>query len=120
MKLFLDENIPRLAVNELKTLGFEVEHASEVGLKGANDRLIAEYAKKQMAILITKDLEFGSLIVYPKGTHYGLIVLRLPNYFTAENVVRVLKDFIKNVELHDLIGKMIVLELHKYRIRDIS
>ena len=120
MKLFLDENLPRSAVKELKSLGFEVEHTSEVGLRGASDKEISSYAKKQNAILITKDLEFGSIIIYPKGSHYGLIVLRLPDYFNSQDIIRVLTDFLQQINAADLIGKLIVLEIGRYRIREIQ
>ena len=120
MKLFLDENIPRSAVKELKSIGFEVEHASDIGLAGAVDKDIAKYAKKQNAILITKDIEFGSLILYSKETHYGLVILRLPHYFKADDIIRILKDFLRSIEPSLLIGKIAILELGKYRIRDIQ
>lgn len=120
MKLFLDENIPRSIASELIALGFEAEHVVEVGLRGATDREIAIYAKKQKAILVTKDLEFGSLITYPPGTHYSLIVLRLsPNAGTAE-ISRTLKEFLTTIKIQNLPGKMYVLELGHYRVRELQ
>ena len=118
MNLLLDENIPRSAVKELRALGIKVEHASEIGLKGAIDKEIAAYAKKQDAILITKDLEFGSLLVYPKGSHYGLIVLRVPHHLTAQHNIKILKNFLQDIKTQNLAGKIIVLELGRYRTRD--
>ena len=120
MKFFLDENISLLLVSELQKLGFEVEHAISVGLRGAKDEEIAQYAKKQKAILITKDIEFGSLILYPNGSHYGLIVLRFPCNFTTDFIFKHLKIFLTNVEEKNLIGKMVIVEIGKYRMRDIA
>ncbi|MBI5002713.1 DUF5615 family PIN-like protein [Candidatus Woesearchaeota archaeon] len=120
MKLFLDENISLLLVFELQKLGFEVEHAISVGLRGAKDGEIAQYAKKQKAILVTKDIEFGSLLLYPKGTHYGLIILRFPCYFTTPLILKHLKIFLINGEEKDLMGKMAIVEIGKYRVRDIE
>ena len=120
MKLFLDQNIPKSTVKELVLLGFQVEHASEVGLSNASDEEIAEYAKKQNAILITKDLEFGSSIIYPSQAHHGLIILRLPNYFTAHDIVRILKNFLEKFDPNNLVKKIVILELGRYRIRAMS
>ena len=37
-------------------LGFDVEHAKNVGSKGKPDKEIARYAKEQDGVLVTKDL----------------------------------------------------------------
>lgn len=120
MKLFLDENISIVVVGELERLGFEVEHASSVELKGASDKQIAGHAKKQKAILVTKDIEFGSILLYPKGTHYGLLILRLPHYFRTKQILEALKIFFKSIESKEMIGNMIIVEMGKYRVRSIS
>lgn len=119
MKFFLDENISQVLISEFQKEGFEAEHAAKVDLSGAKDNEIAQYAKKQKAILITKDIEFGSFLLYPKGSHYGLIILRYPCNFTTTLISKHLKMFLINKEEKDLIGKMIILELGKYRVRDI-
>ncbi|MEK6982851.1 MAG: DUF5615 family PIN-like protein [Candidatus Micrarchaeota archaeon] len=119
MKLFLDENLPRSLVLSLNELGFVVTHASDVGLRGAKDYEIAEYARKQNAILITKDLEFGSFLIYPKTSHHGLIILRFPDYFKSYDIARALTEFLKTFDHNNLIGKLIVLEIGHYRIREL-
>lgn len=119
MKLFLDENLSLALVSELQELGFEVGHVTTAGLKGATDKEIAAYAKKQKSILITKDIEFGSIILYPTGAHYGLIILRLPSYFTTPLLLKHLKVFLKNVRQEDFVGKMFIVEIAKYRVRSI-
>ncbi len=120
MKLFLDENIPRSITRELIALGLEAEHAAEVGLRGAIDKEIASYAKKQKAILVTKDLEFGSLIAYPPGTHYGLIILRLSSRAGTVEISRALKEFLISIKTQNLSGHMYVLELGHYRVRKLQ
>ena len=119
MKFFLDENIPLSIIKVISKLSFEVEHAINAGLRGASDKEIAEYAKKQNAILITKDVGFGSILLYPKGSHYGLLVLRLPNYFNTEQIAEALKDFFSKVKPENLINHITILEAGKYRIRHI-
>ena len=118
MKFFLDENIPRSFVKELETMGFEVEHAADANLKGATDTEIAKYAKKQKAILITKDIEFGSFILYPKGAHHGLIILRLPYNAKIEDILKYLKAFLTQIKINDLVGKIHVIEIGRYRVRN--
>lgn len=117
MKFFLDENMPLSVANSLKELNFEVEHARTSGLRGAPDKQIAEYARKQQAILVTKDLEFGSSILYPKGSHYGLLILRLPHKWTPEKVTKALKEFLTKIDTKRLTKAITILEVGKYRIR---
>lgn len=120
MKFFIDENLPLSIVDLLKSRGFNAEHVRTSGLSGATDKEIAEYAKKQKAILVTKDLEFGSLILYPENSHYGLLILRLPNHFTAKQIILLLKKFFSKIKPHLLINTLTVLEVGKYRMRRIN
>src|SRR3989344_5924376 len=117
MKFFLDENLPISAIEVFIKLGFEVEHCKNSKMRGSSDKLIAEYAKKQKAILVTKDLEFGSLLIYPESSHYGLLVLRLPNSFITNKINKTLEEFLKEVKAEELINSITVLEVGRYRIR---
>jgi len=115
MKLFLDENLPISFVESLQKLSFGVEHVRTVGLQGADDQRIALYAKNQKAILITKDVEFGSLLLYPSGSHYGLVVLRLPDNFKKEQILTALTHFLAQGK--NLAGFITTVERGKYRVR---
>lgn len=119
MKFFLDENVPLSAIDVIHNLGFEVEHARSAGLGGRPDREIADYAKKRRAVLVTKDLEFGSLALYPKNSHHGLLVLRLPHYYTASQIAEAIKAFLTKISPEALTGSITVLEAGRYRIRRI-
>ena len=117
MKFFLDENIPLSINNTIKNLGFKVEHTRNVGLTGSSDKEIAEYARKQNAILVTRDIEFGSRILYPKNSHYGLLILRLPFNFSAKQISENLKKFLNNINVEILVNSITILELGRYRRR---
>ena len=117
MKFLVDENLPFSTIALLKEIGFEAEHVCDVGLRGASDKQIAEYAKQQKAILITRDLEFGSLLLYPKSSHYGLIVLRVPCFFKTEQIKWLLKSFLMRVRPMQLPHTLTVVEAGRYRMR---
>ncbi|MBI2452047.1 DUF5615 family PIN-like protein [Candidatus Pacearchaeota archaeon] len=117
MRFLLDENIPLSILNLLKNLGHSVKHIKNIFLYSKSDKEISEYAKNKKAILITRDLEFGSTILYPKNSHYGVIVLRLPYYFNAEQISKSLKEFISSVDNKDMTGNLVILELNRYRIK---
>jgi predicted nuclease of predicted toxin-antitoxin system len=88
-------------------------------LRGFDDNKIVEYAKEKEAILVTKDIEFGSIILYPKDFHYGLLILRLPYFFTGKQIANVLKKFLEEVDVEMLVGNRTVLELGRYRMKEL-
>ena len=119
MRFVLDENMPLSSVALLQNIGHNVEHIIKTNLRGADDKDIADYSKNKKAILITKDIEFGSIILYPRGAHYGLIVVRLPNYFNGNQITKALEEFLGIIDREQLIGALTILELGKYRIRSL-
>ncbi|HVP17071.1 MAG TPA: DUF5615 family PIN-like protein [candidate division Zixibacteria bacterium] len=54
MKLLLDEMFAGLK-EYFETLGWEVQTAQDVGLRGASDRDIVEYARTHDVLLVTQD-----------------------------------------------------------------
>jgi len=117
MRFLLDENLPKRLVDSFRKNGFQCEHAMEVGLGGANDQDIARYAKNNRCILVTKDLEFASLIVYPKGAHHGLLVIRLPYTSTSDQIIAAISDFLKDNQVEELVGAITILEVGRIRVR---
>lgn len=117
MRFFLDTNIPYSTLEVFKELKLEAAHARNVGLSRVGDREIANYAKKNESILITKDLEFANAKLFPFGSHKGLIIMRLPTFFKAFQFVNVLRDFLTSINIDDLNNAVAIVKIGKYRIR---
>lgn len=71
MKLLLDEMYAGLK-EYFETLGWEVLTAQEVGLKGASDKDIVEYARSHNLLLVTQDQKPADLTEMV-GVKYVLI-----------------------------------------------
>ncbi|MEM2105097.1 MAG: DUF5615 family PIN-like protein [Candidatus Bathyarchaeia archaeon] len=71
MKLLLDEMYAGLK-EFFETLGYEVLAVHDVGLQGAKDKDIVEYAKKNNLLLITQDQKPADLAEL-MGVKYVLI-----------------------------------------------
>lgn len=71
LKLLLDEMYAGLK-EYFETLGWEVVTAQEVGLQGARDKDVVEYAKKNDLLLITQDQKPAELAELT-GVKYVLI-----------------------------------------------
>lgn len=59
--LLIDENVPRSVVEWLKRKGIGVKGVFDVGLKGAKDGKVAEYAVKNDMAILTLDADFASI-----------------------------------------------------------
>ena len=86
---------------------------------GASDFEIAKYCKRKQSILITKDIEFGNTILYPNGSHYGLLILRFPFNFNIAQITNNLINFLINIKTETLVNSIVILELGKYRRRNL-
>ena len=71
MKFFLDACMPYSSKEIFQKYG-EVTHARDIGMTGATDKEIIQYALKNKAILVTKDLDFGNTLLYPVESHFGV------------------------------------------------
>jgi len=117
MKFFLDSNMPNSAREVFKKFNFGAAHASDVGLSAAPDKQILDFAVKNDCILVTRDLDFANTMLYPFSAHKGIMVLRLPNYFTAVQINNALLTFLNEVDPKEIANAITILEAGKYRIR---
>jgi predicted nuclease of predicted toxin-antitoxin system len=76
-----------------------------------------QYAKNHQLILITKDLHFGNINVYPPELHHGIIVLRLPFFFSSNQISRVIVNFLKTIDKKDLENALTIVKIEGYRIK---
>lgn len=86
-------------------------------MSGVLDPDIFSYAQSEKRIIISRDLEFSNLLDYPLGTHGGIIVFRVPNFFTAIQINKVLSNFLAEVDMEQLEKALTIVESGRYRIR---
>ena len=77
MKIWLDENVPARLVDALGRLGHEVDAVANGPLQGHPDLEVWQAAQKEGAFLITQDLDFSDLRLFPPGTHAGILLVRM-------------------------------------------
>lgn len=117
MKFFLDANMPYSSSEIFRRFGYDVLHAGDVRLSNAVDEKILKYSIENNRILVTKDLDFGNILNYPLKSHKGIIILRLPFFFTAKQINNVLSDFLKSIKENEIKDAITILEIGRYRIR---
>ena len=96
--------------------GLEVEHVGDLGLSRAKDDEIFEYAQAHGMAVMTFDEDFADKRIYPLGTHYGVIRLRIwPT--TVEEIKSGILRLFERFSPADLTGALIVIDRSHIRVR---
>jgi len=77
MQFKLDENLRSEVGEPLRDLGHDVSTVHDQGLRGREDHEIAEVCRAEGRVLISLDLDFSDIRMFPPENYAGLIVLRL-------------------------------------------
>jgi len=118
MRFLIDANMPRRAALALRELGHECLDARDIGLAAAPDSQIANYVKTNHLILVTRDGDFANIRNYPPEQYFGIVVVHLPDYATADMIADALRSFAKNQPLMDrLPGHLAIVEPGRIRLR---
>ena len=118
LSVVLDQNIPPSVAEyvRLQRPGWTVHHVRDIGLSGASDHVIFEWAQRQGAIVITFDEDFADTRMYPVGSHAGVIRLRVwPT--TVEVTEAALDRLLSTTEDEALPGSLIIIDNLRIRIR---
>lgn len=87
MKFVIDEQLPARLARLLRDLGHDAVHIDEIGLRGADDRVIWSYVVASGATLVSKDEDFVDLQRALGGA--SLVRLRIGNCLNAVLLDRV-------------------------------
>lgn len=81
MKILLDENFPKSAVDVIATAGHEAVPFADVSEFGADDESVFDRAQELNAVILTSDRDFYHTMPLVHPEHCGIIVvaLRQPN-----------------------------------------
>ncbi|MDD5306618.1 MAG: DUF5615 family PIN-like protein [Deltaproteobacteria bacterium] len=77
MKFKIDENLPTDAAQLLRAAGHDAVTVGDQALGGAVDQGVAEACRFEGRALVTLDLHFANIQVYPPAEYTGIVVLRL-------------------------------------------
>jgi predicted nuclease of predicted toxin-antitoxin system len=116
MRFLLDANMPYSAKN-LFLDPHSASHVRDIGLQDATDEDIIFWARKHKAVLVTRDFDFANILNFPPGENNGIIVLKIPNFYTASDIKRVLENFLKKVEFSSIPKSTIIVEETRFRIK---
>ncbi len=117
MRIIIDENIPRVMVENLSNSGFKIVSIFDE-FRGIDDFGIIQFAQKEdRAIILTEDKDFGEWVFAHHINNISIVFLRY--HFSELNVITtiVIKLFGDNPEA--LLNKFTTVTSKKIRTREI-
>lgn len=116
MTFFADEGLDFPVVDALRKNGFTVVYAAEEFIAAA-DGVVLQTALKQNSILITKDKDFGEMVIRHNRATAGVVLIRIENLNLSENCATVVGLIKKH--LNEMPGSFTVIQEDKIRIRSL-
>jgi predicted nuclease of predicted toxin-antitoxin system len=117
IRFLLDQNLSPKTTQFLRDLGLEVTDLRQLGKAGASDDEVYELAASGSYALVTYDVDFARRFAADKRLA-GLVLLRVHPQ-TLENLHPVLRDLLARVIPEDVLGKIVTVESHRYRLRKV-
>jgi predicted nuclease of predicted toxin-antitoxin system len=78
MRFLVDAQLPPALARQLASERHEAEHVADIGLNGAQDQVIWEYAARVGAVIVSKDEDFAQRRFFDEGGPC-VVWIRLPN-----------------------------------------
>lgn len=114
LPLLADECVYKVTIDFLCSLGCDVVTVQELGLAGASDDVVIDKALALGRVLLTRDMDFGNILLYPPAQYLGIVVLKM-SPTTVDDVHQVLKQALDQAQ--DVRGALLVVDKSKFRIR---
>ena len=116
MRFKLDENLPLTLLSVFAAAGHDAHTVAQEGLAGSKDPRIAEACRTEGRALVTLDVDFADIRVYPPAEYPGLMVLRLRSQ-AVPHVVGVITQVLTLLTTEQLTGRLWLVEEGQVRIR---
>jgi len=118
MKFLVDMPLSPKTVNFLKDMGYVAIRVSELGMAKSKDRDIFDYAEKHDMIILSADLDFGTILAFTHSIKPSIIIFRL-NDPSPEHVNSLISSNLSNIEEELLKGVIVIIEDAEIRIREL-
>ena len=116
MKLLVDMNLSPRWISALVAAGFESVHWSTLGARNAPDIEIMAFAAANDFVVLTHDLDFGSILAANQGKKPSVVQIRAedvsPDAISAP-VVTALRQMADELEL----GALVTVDPNRRRLR---
>jgi predicted nuclease of predicted toxin-antitoxin system len=113
----VDEDMPRSTARALQHAGYQAEDVRDVGLTSQPDTAVYAYAQAHQQTLVTADMGFANILLFPPETHAGIVVTRFPNDLTTTEVNQEIMTGLASLGGESLSGILVIIEPGRVRVR---
>jgi len=117
LKFKIDENLPVEFVDVLESSGYVAMTTLEQELNGKVGTVVINKCLEEKFILVTLDLDFADIKLYPPHKYPGIIIIRA-KYQDKWHLLEIFKSVIPNFKHDKIKGTLWIVEEKKIRIRD--
>ena len=116
MRVKVDEDLPRAAVDLLVSRGYDAVGVVDQGMGGWTDETLWGVVQKEERYFVTADKGFGDIRTHVPGTHMGILLLR-PDDDGIRPLVGLLTRVLDQHKLDDLASSITVATPRTVRVR---
>jgi predicted nuclease of predicted toxin-antitoxin system len=116
-RFLIDEDLPLLLASLLRQRGHSAHHIQEVNLRGSSDARVYAEAQDRHAVVVTGDSDFGNLLRFPLGSHFGIVVVQYPTALRTRELATQIADTLCSLDDSSYTGNLVILEPGRARIR---
>ena len=118
MHFLVDASLPSATVPLIRSAAHEATDVRDIGLRCADDSIIARLAREQKYCLISRDGDFGNMLDYPPKDYWGIVVIDTPDGAGRNVVLEMIGQFLKEKNLIEkLPGRLAIVQRHRIRLR---
>ncbi len=118
MKFLVDMPLSPKTVKFLKNMGHEAVRVNELGMAKSKDREIFDHAEKNDMIILSADLDFGTILANTHSRKPSVIIFRLRDP-SPEHVNSLLSSNLPGIEEELIKGAIVIIEDAEIRIREL-
>lgn len=119
MRFKVDESLHVEVAHLLRGQGHDALTVFDQGLRGRDDHGLADICRSENRVLLSLDLDFSNILMFPPENYPGLIVLRLRNRGRAA-VRRVVTRVMEHLNKEPLAGRLWIADEHRIRIHHVG
>lgn len=117
MRFKPDENLPRQLNRLLTESGHDAVTVLDQGMDGATDSKVASACRRENRVLLTQDVDFANIRMYPPGNYPGIVVFRLPSQ-SRNGILETGKMLLESLVRASPNRQLWIVEESRIRIRD--
>ena len=117
MKIKVDENIGKSAIELLHRYGHDVMTVRDQGLGGASDDRVFQACVAERRALVTLDHDFGHALRFPPAQSAGIVILELGHRTTRGAIDERIRAFLNLTRSRSVNGELWIVEPGRVRVR---